>query len=498
MVSVDGASVDGASVDGANGAGAGTGGTERPDGRPTALVRMADAGDLYISWRWTHDLTATGVGIVPRAELTTALTALAAALPGEALGHALTSGAFASYDTELALAELLARTFLPYGLAKQLHELYERGIRPHLRLQPSPRVAQVPWELLAPDPAVRLVEIADISLLAPVSIAHAPARPSRTWAATRHLPVVGVLDPRVPGFRADSALGSVLGRMTADAPVARMVAGYLARERWLPAVQDPVEAFRRTDLDRKWLGAALREGAGASRLLYVGHVTAAAPESGQSENAQLHLSCSAETAGFAPTVRAHRPLSAKDLLLGTYGLDAGAGGAGARTEAGTEAAVGTGSKTGAGTESTAGTENGTRTRAGDTQVRTEDIRARAGDTRWPIPSRVALIACGSGGDLRFGEALGLATAMIHGGAETVTAGRWTLPTDLAFHRIAGADPAARPLQDAIRAIDTAHERDDAVVAHGDWQRERLAAWREHRTVEHSPVLWGAFATISTV
>ncbi|WP_405984964.1 hypothetical protein [Streptomyces sp. NBC_00872] len=479
-VSMDGVSVDGVSVDGANGAGAGTGGTERPDGRPTALVRMADAGDLYISWRWTHDLTATGVGIVPRAELTTALTALAAALPGEALGHALTSGAFASYDTELALAELLARTFLPYGLAKQLHELYERGIRPHLRLQPSPRVAQVPWELLAPDPAVRLVEIADISLLAPVSIAHAPARPSRTWAATRHLPVVGVLDPRVPGFRADSALGSVLGRMTADAPVVRMVAGYLARERWLPAVQDPVEAFRRTDLDREWLGAALREGAGASRLLYVGHVTAAAPESGQSENAQLHLSCSAETAGFAPTVRAHRPLSAKDLLLGTYGLDAGAGGAGARTEA----AVGTGSKTGAGTESTAGTESGT--------------RARAGDTRWPIPSRVALIACESGGDLRFGEALGLATAMIHGGAETVTAGRWTLPTDLAFHRIAGADPAARPLQDAIRAIDAAHERDDAVVAHGDWQRERLAAWREHRAVEHSPVLWGAFATISTV
>ncbi|MGW6741094.1 CHAT domain-containing protein [Streptomyces sp. NPDC055025] len=494
--------MNGLSAYGVDGASAGTGGTERPDGRPTALVRMADAGDLYISWRWTHDLTATGVGIVPRAELTTALAALAAALPGEALGHALTSGAFASYDTELALAELLARTFLPYGLAKQLHELYERGIRPHLRLQPSPRVAQVPWELLAPDPAVRLVEIADISLLAPVSIAHAPARPSRTWAATRHLPVVGVLDPRVPGFRADSALGSVLGRMTADAPVARMVAGYLARERWRPAVQDPVEAFRRTDLDREWLGAALREGAGASRLLYVGHVTAAAPESGQSENAQLHLACSAETAGFAPTVRAHRPLSAKDLLLGTYGLDAGAGpGAGARTEAGAraeaEAAVGTGSKTGAGTERTAATERSAATESG-TRARSEDTRARAGDTRWPIPSRVALIACESGGDLRFGEALGLATAMIHGGAETVTAGRWTLPTDLAFHRIAGADPAARPLQDAIRAIDAAHERDDAVLAHGDWQRARLAAWREHRTVEHSPVLWGAFATISTV
>ncbi|MFF2066287.1 CHAT domain-containing protein [Streptomyces sp. NPDC058200] len=431
----------------------------RQDGvaaQPTALVRMADAGDLYISWRWTHDMAATGIGLVPQAQLTETLNALDDALPGEALGHALTAGAFASYESELALAERLARTFLPYGLAKQLYDLYRSGVRPHLRIQPSPRVAQVPWELLAPDPQVRLVEIADISLLAPVSVVHAAARPSRPWAATRHLPVVGVLDPRVPGFRADSGLGSVLGRMAADAPVARMVAGYAAEGRWRPAVQEPVEAFRRTDLDREWLGSALR--AGAARLLYVGHVTAAAPGTGLSENAQLHLACTADTIGFAAPVRAHRPLSAKDLLLGSYGLDADT----------------------------------------DRNVADPDAVPEPGRTRWPIPSRVALIACESGGDLRFGEALGLATAMIHGGAETVTAGRWTLPTDLAFHRLAGADPAARPLQDAVCAIDSAHEREDAVLAHNDWQRERLTAWRELRTVQHSPVLWGAFATISTV
>ncbi|MFJ7999877.1 CHAT domain-containing protein [Streptomyces sp. NPDC096310] len=427
-----------------------------PLARPTALVRMADAGDLYISWRWTHDLAATGIGIVPRAQLTAAITALNDALPDAGAAppaHALTDGAFASYRSELALAELLSRTFLPYGLAQQLYELYRRGIRPHLRIQPSPRVAQVPWELLAPDPDVRLVEIADLSLLAPASVVHAAGRPARAWADSRHLPVVGVLDPRVPGFRADSALGSVLGRMTTDAPVAGMVAGYLAQGRWRPEVADPVEAFRRTDMDREWLGAALR--AGASRLLYVGHVTAAAPATGQSEDAQLHLACGAGTVGFAPPVRAHRPLSAKDLLLGGYGLP------------------GTDGPPDADTAHTSGRE------------------------RWPIPSRVALIACESGGDLRFGEAFGLATAMVHGGAETVTTGRWTLPTDLAFHRIGGAAPTSHPLQDAVRAIDAAHEQDDAVLAHGDWQRECLAAWRALRTVEHSPVLWGAFATIST-
>ncbi|MFJ2557843.1 MULTISPECIES: CHAT domain-containing protein [unclassified Streptomyces] len=421
-----------------------------PMARPTALVRMADAGDLYISWRWTHDLAATGIGIVPRAQLTAAITALNDALPdagADPLRHALTDGAFASYGSELALAEVLSRTFLPYGLAKQLYELYQRGVRPHLRIQPSPRVAQVPWELLAPDPDVRLVEIADISLLAPASVVHAAGRPVRPWAGSRHLPVVGVLDPRVPGFRADSALGSVLGRMTAGDPVAELVAGYVAQRRWRPEVADPVEAFRRTDVDREWLGAAL--GAGASRLLYVGHVTAAAPATGQSEDAQLHLACGADAVGFAPPVRAHRPLSAKDLLLGTHGLpDA-------------------------------------------------DPADTTGRARWPVPSRVALIACESGGDLRFGEALGLATAMVHGGAETVTTGRWTLPTDLAFHRIAGTAPTSRPLQDVVRAIDAAHEEDDAVLAHGDWQRERLAAWRALRTVEHSPVLWGAFATLST-
>ncbi|MFE3825011.1 CHAT domain-containing protein [Streptomyces sp. NPDC059092] len=431
--------------------------------RPTALVRMADAGDLYISWRWTHDLASTGIGIVPRAQVTAAITALNDALPGPAaapspvgtdpLTHALTTGAFAAYGSELALAELLSRTFLPYGLAQQLYGLYQRGIRPHLRIQPSPRVARVPWELLAPDPDVRLVEIADLSLLAPASVVHAAGRPSRPWADSRHLPVVGVLDPRVPGFRADSALGSVLGRMEPGAPVAEMVAGYAAQRRWRPEVADPVEAFRRTDVDREWLGAALR--AGASRLLYVGHVTAAAPATGQSEDAQLHLACGADAVGFAPPVRAHRPLSAKDLLLGTHGLP--------------------------GTQELPGADGAHTT----------------GRARWPIPSRVALIACESGGDLRFGEALGLATAMVHGGAETVTTGRWTLPTDLAFHRIAGAAPSSHPLQDVVRSIDAAHEQDDAVLAHGDWQRERLAAWRALRTVEHSPVLWGAFATIST-
>ncbi|MFC3963636.1 CHAT domain-containing protein [Nocardia jiangsuensis] len=409
---------------------------------PTAHIRMADAGDLYLWWRWENHTAAPGIGVVPEAQLRAVLDELTAALPDPAtpgsLENALTAGALADPDREQHLAEQLARAFLPYNLAVALHELMTSGIRPHLRIQPAPRVAQVPWELLAPDPAIRLIEIADLSLLPPVSVVR--AREPRPWNPA--LPVVAVLDPRVPGFRADSALGSVLGRPDPATPVARRVAEYAATGRLAPAAATPADAFRRTDLDRDLLGELLR--AGASRLLYVGHVTAAAPESGRSEEAALHLACPAELPGFAAPLRTHRPFTAKDLLLGSH---------------------------------------------------TRDPDPQPGTRLWPIPARVALIACESGGDLRFGEALGLVTAMIAGGAELVTACRWPLPTDLAVQRLAGAPATATPLQDTICAIDTAHEHPDPVAAHADWQRTRLTAWRTTPSPATAPVLWAAPATV---
>nr|WP_036496480.1 hypothetical protein [Nocardia sp. BMG111209] len=407
---------------------------------------MADAGDLYLSWHWAGEVDTPGVAVIPEGQVEAAVARFAAALPRPempgGLESAFISGELATFDAENELAQYLSRVFLPFRLGEQLHRLWTSGVRPYVRWQPSPRVARIPWELLAPDPEVRLLDIADIGTLAPTGLVHAPGRVARSWAADRALPVVAVLDPRVPGFRADSPLGSVLGRMDGQAPLARRVAEYGDRLR--PAVGDPVDAFRRTDIDRDWLGHALR--AGAARLVYVGHVTAAAPESGRSEEARLHLACTDATTGFAPVDRIHRPLSAKDLILGTHAAAA------------------------------------------------DPVD---GSRMWPIPGRVALIACESGGDLRFGEALGLLAAMIHGGAELVTASRWTLPTDLAFQRFGAAGPQARPLQDAVCAIDAAHERPDPVEALLRWQRERLAAWRETRQVVDSPLLWAAFATVDT-
>lgn len=317
----------------------------------------------------------------------------------------------------------------------------ERAGRPLVRIQPSPRVAQVPWELLAVDDDVRLIDLADVVTTAPASLR--PRNPSA--AATKSAdadPVVLVLDPRVPGFRADSPLGSVLGPPGSDPELLSLVRRHLDAGAVVPAVATPAEAFRRTDLDRDWLSGVLREG--ARRLLYVGHVSGAPVEGGQSEDGTLHLSCAAETVGLTEPLRTHRPLSAKDLLLGTLPLRAD-GEPGARI--------------------------------------------------WPAPARVALIGCESGGDLSFAESFGPATAMLHNGAELVTATRWVLPTSFAFHRLAQLPESVRPLSEAVVAVDAAHEHEDPVHRLGRWQREQLDRWRTDGRIEHSPLLWAALTCI---
>lgn len=390
--------------------------------RPVVQVRLADAGDLFMTWRWTSGPQGFGTGQAPRAEVETAVGALAAALPGGAEGMRVAfTGALADHGGEQALARVLSEALWPPGLTDQIRQVSAAMGRPLIRIQPAPRVAQVPWELLAVDGDERVLDLADVATIVPVSL----RRPPVSMAAPSDA-VVLVLDPQVPGFRPDSALGSVLG---AEDPV---LVGMAERH-------GAVNALRRTDLDRDWLGAALREG--ARRLLYVGHVTSA---SVQSEDAQLHLCCGPESSGFAEVVRTHRPLSAKDLLLGTVTMRAD-GVPGARI--------------------------------------------------WPAPPRVALIACESGGDLRFAESFGLASAMIHNGAELVTAARWTLPTAHAFHRLAGVAQHVRPLSDLVVAVDAAHDDPDPVARLGSWQREQLDRWRTDGRIEHSPLLWAALNTI---
>jgi hypothetical protein len=142
----------------------------------------------------------------------------------------------------------------------------------------------------------RLMELVDVLMAVPANIVHSP-RPRPDWNQRVDRPPLLVLDPRVPGQRADSALGSVLGRPSPDATLTRHFAAMMARGPVLPAVDSAVELFRRTDADRKWLAARLADD--PSRLLFVGHATAA--DSGSADQAALHLAD-------------ERPLTASDVM----------------------------------------------------------------------------------------------------------------------------------------------------------------------------------------
>lgn len=381
----------------------------------TVQLKLVDADDLYLSWRWEHEPADPRVQIIPRELVQDVLDEWAAAVPsplpgepaGQALRRALTGGPLVDPERERDLAARLARALVPQKLAVELNSWLAQGIRPHLRVQPSPSTALVPWEALRVDDGVRAVHELDISVLPPATVANAQAR--RVSRFDPQGTVVGVLDPRVPGFPDDSALGPVLG----DAP------------------PELVEAYGvRRVIDRDHLEPAL---ATAARFLYVGHVTTG----DHGLDARMHLSCTADTTGRAAPLGAHRPLTAADILLGH---------------------------------------------------RPDEVRP------WRVPARVALVACESGGDVRFAEPTGLVTAMVHGGAEHVTATRWTLPTDAGLYQLVPDFPAIPVLGPTVLAIDAAHRTPDPVTALNEWQRAAASRWEKTGDLTSSPLVWAAFTT----
>ncbi|WP_223622273.1 CHAT domain-containing protein [Microbacterium sp. EST19A] len=285
-----------------------------PDGvRPTARLRYIDADDLIVSWVWEHQRSSPRMTIVPRAQVTPVLDELARALPSplpgetglQALQRALTDGVLFDLEREQHLAALLTSVLVPQWLGSELNTLEQAGLRPHLRVQLSPSTAQVPWELLSTSGVERAIDMADVSVLLPATLRNDPSRAVSPWSASS--PAVAVLDPVVPGFSATGELGSVLGPVGADSPLATAIADLGPRR--MPAG----EAFRRSDIGRLALAEALTD---AGRLLYVGHVTA----STHALDARLHLSDGADAPGTTPPVGAHRPYSAAEIALGGGGL----------------------------------------------------------------------------------------------------------------------------------------------------------------------------------
>ncbi|MGH3581038.1 MAG: CHAT domain-containing protein [Mycobacterium sp.] len=302
----------------------------------TLVLRYADLGiATYASLRVVGQPERTVTWVVEETILLAALDEIDAALPDpregetatEALERALTLGAFTDPEREVLLAYRLGVLLIAPRGWELLTECV-RSPRAVLFVAPSARLGRIPFGALAkpalfpvvadmltarteavtaegPVPAripwpdaeptqltegYRLLELVDVLMAVPANIV-ASRRPAVPVTGTAALLI---LDPRVPGQRPDSALGSVLGRPAADSVPARHYATVL--DRVLPPVASVVELFRRTDADRGWLAGMLARRPG--RLMFVGHASAS---DSSAERAAVHLAD-------------HRPLSAADLM----------------------------------------------------------------------------------------------------------------------------------------------------------------------------------------
>jgi CHAT domain len=391
----------------------------------TLVLRFADVGvATYASLRVVSEPARTVTWALQEAELVAALEQLSVALPDpvasetrrDAVQRALATGPFAAPATELAIARTLGNSLLP-AAAWQLLLDCVASPRAALFVSPSTRLARVPWGLLAMpgEDDFRLIELVDVLMAAPSNIVNSARKPKR-WDDHRDNPPLLILDPRVPGQRPDSALGSVLGRPSSEMPLAQHFSAFLRRRAVLPDVSEVVELFRRTDADRPWLARHLELHPG--RLVYVGHATAADGDVGHADRAALH-------------VADETPLTAADLM----------------------------------------------------------------SVKLPMPPRIAMIACASGGDYQFDEATGLVAAMILGGAQLVTATLWSLPTAAGYRQFARHEDDADPMAEVVIAVDCAHEADDANSALNRWQRQQMRRWSDG-DLAASPVYWAALATFT--
>jgi hypothetical protein len=276
--------------------------------RQTLVLRFADVGvATYASLRVVGQPSRTVTWVVEEPTLVAALEKLAQALPDphgsetqrDAVERAIATGPFASPSAELEVACDLGSELLA-APAWQLLTDCVASPRAALFVSPSARLARVPWAALAMpgDDAFRLVELVDVLMAAPPNIVNASRTPL-DWDGRKDGPPLLVLDPRVPGQRPDSPLGSVLGRPSPETPLARHFGDLIQRRPVLPGVATSVELFRRTDAGRAWLAGLLAQS--PSRLLYVGHATAADGDVGHADRAALHLADD-------------HPLTASDLM----------------------------------------------------------------------------------------------------------------------------------------------------------------------------------------
>lgn len=273
--------------------------------RPTVQLKYVDTADggLWVTWRWEHALDKPRIwGIQPQ-QIAGAMAAFDQAVPqpraGEQIDQALRRSwaLWGDAEREKQVMWALSASLTPHAFAVEVNGFLTAGKRPHVRIQPSRRLAAVPWQALRVDEGERMVHNVDVSTLLPASVRNSRKRPESRWDGAA--PVVATIDPEVPGRI--PGLGPVL---RAEEPIVAEALGGLGAR----AVGAPREA-----VSREQLRARLRD---AGRWLYVGHVTAGA----YGLDSRLHLTDGPAAAGRADVISGvHRPLTAGDIALGGTG-----------------------------------------------------------------------------------------------------------------------------------------------------------------------------------
>ncbi|WP_457099659.1 hypothetical protein [Microbacterium sp. P5_E9] len=451
--------------------------------RAIGTLMGIDAGDRsYWSWEWS-DGHEPGSAVIPADALAGALSRLDEALPGyseaeaiadaemiraasrewqtiglrafvdiederrpgaihrlrsTAMAHRCVTGALAEPDREQQLADDLGATLLPRPLLERLAGFDRDEVL--VRVLPAASCIRVPWELLSIGdlvrPEKRLIDIANVEMMAPLlSRDGDPAIAHPSWAAAK-------ASSRRPLYVIDPVTSS--GHVLPKAAVA-----------WGSEIRLD-GSLRGERVSRSWLSTQLLGEPRPSRLFFVGHVV---PGEGTAATTGLLLSpIDDDSFDPAPAAAARtRSLTAQDLLVGT---------------------------------STAPLDTEPDT-VPDAAVVDGRVRRLLGAHLWPMPPRVALIACQSGTDLGHVEPFGLVTAMLELGAELVTATRWPLLTDAVFEVDDAAPMQHTPFEDLAHAVDEFHADSDPVRRLNRWQRERLEQWRTEPVWGNSPLTWAA-------
>lgn len=420
--------------------------TEQEHGPILQIIGDGMRGE-WITWWWSNDYGAGGIARRPEWVKGEARQRLLRAVPrtphrcdANALRELGFEGDLASSNAERSLMASVSTQLLPSALLDELLHVVDTGSgRISVRVAPSPSAAMVPWGLLMVDGERRLLDVADVSWIGPIlprdvdaaAASGSPLPPS--WAEAKDRPPLHVIDPELP----DSRWGFVLG--WEEAAYWRQSSTSRDHSAGAPRTSSVHDSFTSRHLSREL--ATPR-----SRLFLLGHCIYSAGEAG------FLLSDTRDTYGIQPppSGSVSRALSATDLLRGTLNR---------------------------------------RSIASPEDAR---IALSAGHARWPMPPRVAIIACTSGADMTDFEPFGLVTAALINGADTVHATLWPLPTDHAFSE-AGAGPA---LSTMARAVDQIQTADDPVSAANQWQRDQLRQWREDPCLETSPLTWGALSTVT--